>query len=209
MRRIFLSASFPKRDRVNEAGPSSSQDIGLATAATVEAALLEGFHLVFGGHPSISPVVLNLARLIPDDAGVTIYQSKEFADQITHEVDRLQKFDGVTVINTPRGNDRSDSLLLMRNQMLSGPYDGAFFVGGMRGIEDEFDAMGGSATCRRFLYTAPGGRAARIAERLLGDELSEQEVSQPCGPGTTALHGRGYARLALRALKSLLDTGDA
>ena len=203
MQRIFLSASFPNEERIDAVGPSSSQDIGLATAATVEAVLLQGFHLVLGGHPSISPVVLNLAELIPDDAGVTIYQSDQFADEITHEVRRLQEHDGVSVVRTAKAGTRAASLDLMRKQMFSEPYDGAFFVGGMQGIEVEFDALGEGENCQRFLYTAPGGRAARIAEQLLGESPSTVDVAQTCGRGITALNGRGYARLALRALKSI------
>lgn len=212
-RRILLSASFPAFPRaVEEAGAFDPSDIGLAAASVIDATLRTGDVLVFGGHPSISPLVLNLAGLHRGAGGrVEIYESPWFLTSRTNEVRRLTELEAeprgksrklAEVRVTPRRSSRAASTKAMRETMFAEPLSAAFFVGGMEGVEEELDMLNAvQPACRCFLFVRPGGRVARIAESrwALDTSGSGPDTNSP-EPGITVLRGRGYAALARRAL---------
>lgn len=71
-----------------------------------------------------------------------------------------------TVVDAIEG-DRDKSLASMRREMLSGPFHGAVFIGGMEGVVDEyalFTSLHPGAVVLP-LY-APGGAARDLAVRL-------------------------------------------
>lgn len=199
MKTVFLSASFPEASRENESGPSYPSDIAAAAAATIEAVLRAKARLLFGGHPTISPIVLNIASMLHAGPQVTVYQSEYFRPQLTQEVQRLVETEGASMIFTPAGDDRRSSLEVLRREMLAEPIDVAFFIGGMSGIGDEFSALrrrNKSLEC--LTYQAPGGFASQ-----LGGRVDPSFDDDPSIPPVRALRGRAYGSLALRALATM------
>lgn len=215
-KRILLSASFPAFPRaVEEAGAFDPGDIGLAAASVIDATLRAGDVLVFGGHPSISPLVLTLAELHKRGGGrVEVYESPWFLADRTDEVRRLTELEVelsdenvklAEVRVTPSRSSRAESVQAMRGAMLAKPLAAAFFVGGMGGVEDELDQLRRiQPGCRCFLFVRPGGRVARIAEsRWAIDTTDSVPGRESPEVGLTVLRGRGYAALARRALTDL------
>src|SRR2546423_479046 len=101
---VFLSASFPSGDRATRFPAPEAAEIADATTAVVRIVLASGGRVVFGGHPTITPLVLLVAgemrgsylggaeRHWPsDEPRVRIYQSEVFADSITEETRRLEE----------------------------------------------------------------------------------------------------------------------
>ena len=205
MRRILLSASLPFSSPDHEApDPYSGQDIGLAAAAVMEAVLRDDDMLVVGGHPSISPLALNIAALLGRGPLVSIYQSSYFESSVTPEVRRLMLDYRAQLHWIRGGRNRRTSLQDMRTAMLSEPIDLAFFVGGMQGIEDEFVALGSAQPgCLRHLFSRPGGRARVIAEEWVPDPRPSAETASMnvVNANTIVLNGRGYAALTFGALR--------
>lgn len=198
MTRIFLSAAYPAGNTVRgrRVGPYSLSDIDLAVTAIIENVLEGGCKLRFGGHPTISPLVLDLASLLQRGQQVELYQSLHFENGFTPEVRRLidvERADLVTTAVDPRDDERA-SLHRMRTEMFSDPIDAAFFVGGMDGIKAELELLRtAQPTVHIFLMHRPGGMA-----RLLADRYSHE------GPGEVeTLRGSAYDVLVSDALEEL------
>jgi hypothetical protein len=94
-------------------------------------------HLVFGGHPAITPLVrllFNQASRSPRDH-VTLYQSALFRREFPED---NAAFERVVIVESV-GDDREKSLKLMRERMFSEPgYTCGIFIGGMEGVIEEF-----------------------------------------------------------------------
>jgi hypothetical protein len=129
---IFLSASIPDREPwVNYSDPVAIREAILALVAVA----VPERELVFGGHPAISPLVEHAARTLGKTNNVHIFQSRWFEQMIPPEAQRFKNFHW-----TDKGNDKPESLLIMRHKMIEFlPYCGAVFIGGMDGIEQECD----------------------------------------------------------------------
>lgn len=109
MRSIFLSASFPSRESAyfERCDPVLIQSALSSCLHTV----LGNKHLVFGGHPSITPLVLTACETlgVQEDGVVTIFQSLFFKRHFPKENSRF-----AIVLNSPDLGDREHSLALMR-----------------------------------------------------------------------------------------------
>jgi hypothetical protein len=127
---IFLSASIPTQDERGRPYLETADVIAIreSVKALVSAAI-PSYAIVWGGHPSITPLIRLLAETHPKNVVdyFVLYQSKEFK----------------TI--APKDNEFfrhvfwEDTLDLMRQRMIKEPnYLASFFVGGMKGIEDEF-----------------------------------------------------------------------
>ncbi len=127
---IFLSASIPDRPPfVETSDPVLIQEAVLALVATV----IRSRHLIFGGHPAISPLVEHAARTLDALDHVIIYQSRWFENVIPPVARQF-----VHLRWTDRGESRESSLRIMREQMIGGhPFRAAIFIGGMEGIYEE------------------------------------------------------------------------
>ena len=187
MTSVVLCASFPSGARGVQVAPYYSTDIALAVVAIAEATLRSQARLIFGAHPTISPIVLHTARLLSAGRQVTIYQSEYFESSTTEAVRLLTGELGAELRTTQQvGNDRSLSLTAMRREMFSVAPEIAFFCGGMAGLDEEFE-LARESGARAYLMVEPGGRAAQLAGEL-------------DSPGI-ALEGRAYSSLALEALE--------
>lgn len=205
---VFLSASFPSGDRGKEVLPYYPADIASAAAAVAEAVLRSGAALIFGGHPTISPIVLQISELLRAGEQVVIYQSEYFSDQITDEVKRLVEVGHATLRFTPGASTLAGSLAEMRREIFANELAAAFFIGGMSGIGDEYQMLRqDQQDTQCFLFDAPGGMAAIIGRDTSGlsrlDSSTVGELWASPSTSTTLLKGRSYASLALAALREV------
>lgn len=133
---IFLSASIPMPERnkkyIGTADVIAIRDSVLALTTVA----LTNYHLIWGGHPSITALIAHVLRHSDREANkhVTLYQTKYF--------ERFFPLENETVAHieyTPDLGDKPTSLLEMRTKMIANhKYHAAFFIGGMEGVEDEF-----------------------------------------------------------------------
>ena len=135
---VFLSASVPQADR-DPAFLETADVVAIREAikGLVLVLLERNGHLVFGGHPAITPLV----RLLFNEAGrsprqnVTLYQSALFRKDFPPD---NAAFENVVIVPSV-DNDRVRSLERMREQMLGNEhYDYGVFIGGMEGVIEEF-----------------------------------------------------------------------
>ena len=177
--RVFLSASFPAGSRGERYRPYDPAEIADAVTALARALFIAGGSVVFGGHPTITPLVLYVATEHRVQDRVAVYQSNWFKDDVPRETIRLQDLGVGQIVWTERGTDIRTSLELMRTRMLeeTNPRAG-IFIGGMEGIEEEWTAfrrlLPGSP---RLCLQAPGGAAARLAPDPEVPQLLLQELA--------------------------------
>lgn len=200
MSAVALCASFPAGRRGEALRPYHPNDIAQAAAAVAEGVLRSGADLLFGAHPTISPIVLQTAQLLSAGPQVHVFQSEYFADRTTDAVNRLVSDAGSLLHRVPRkGSSEEASLTALRRAMFAASPRAAFFCGGMEGLTEEFALAGGHGAIR-FLITHPGGMAARLAGGF--DEADEDPDPPWLGAAEPyALRGRAYASLVLDALE--------
>ncbi len=168
---IFLSASVPDPERAPEFARTADS---VAITSAVSALLfvtLGRRPLVWGGHPAITPMVWEVARSMELDYGtwVKLYQSKHWEDKFPEDNDR---FGNVTY--TPDINhDRERSLRLMRQTMFrENEFIAAVFIGGMKGILDEYELFRERQPQAKLLPVASTGGAAAT---LVGPDVRIEE----------------------------------
>jgi SLOG cluster3 family len=178
--RVFLSASFPSGERGERFRPYDPEAIAEAVTAVSQAVLVARGRIVFGAHPTISPLILLIAAELERPKVVEIYQSRYFEGWVPQEtIDLIERGYGVVHWTDHDPNDLDRSLYLMREEMFRRePFAAAVFVGGMEGILDENRLLGElKPEVPRLPMRAPGGAArelvassdrvaARLAERL-------------------------------------------
>lgn len=163
-RNVSLSASFPSGERGERFRPFDAAAIADAITAIVRAVLASGGRLIFGGHPTITPLVLMIGTELRVRKAVDVFQSEWFKDQITTETLNLYESEIGSIHWTRACNSRDDSLLQMRRCMFNSvKLDGAVFVGGMEGIIEEYEYVGSVLPhVPRIPIAGPGGAAARL-----------------------------------------------
>lgn len=137
-RRIFLSASVPLPSRnavyFNTADVVAIRDaVRALTIVIVET----GIQLVFGGHPAISPMIrLQIAQTgLPVGDKVVMFQSRFFGREFPEDNKAFER----VIITDAVDNDRNKSLAHMRDTMLRGSFLCGIFIGGMEGVEEEYN----------------------------------------------------------------------
>ncbi|MET3414049.1 hypothetical protein [Methylobacterium sp. 1030] len=162
---VFLSASVPDPAR-DPAYFDSSDVIAIRDAVRALATVvLPKGRLVWGGHPAITPLI----RVVAEGIGatraesVTLYQSRFFRKDIPAD---NTAFERVVWTRSARGN-RERSLAILRREMLASErFDAGIFVGGMEGVEAEFDLFKQMQPAAAAVPIAStGAAAARIFER--------------------------------------------
>ena len=202
---VFLSASFPSGERGEKFQPYDAAAVADAVAAVVRAIFAMDGRVVFGGHPTITPLVLMVGGEFKLKERVDIFQSKLFEDKITPETKMLID-SGIGCLHwtrrceTPVGSWSpalmrkeilDGSLALMREEMLNSirrSAVAAVFVGGMEGISEEYEY------CKKLLpqvpkipIAGPGGAAAQLPMadvRKLG--VDEELIRSECYPFVAA-----------------------
>lgn len=165
MSAIFLSASVPLIGRGNYHETAVPFLIQCAVRELV-LAVIRNQQIVWGGHPAITPMIWSIC----EDLGVeyskyvVLYQSNFFEDQFPDE----NKHFGNVIFVDAVPNNREASLLRMREVMLSRTdLTAAVFIGGMDGVEAEFEIFNRfHPTAKVVPVAAPGGAARQLAERV-------------------------------------------
>lgn len=159
---IFLSASIPV---VGRGQYYETADPFLIQCAVREMAIatVRRHKIVWGGHPAITPMIWSICEDLGVEytESVVLYQSRFFEGRYPEE---NQRFDNVVYTDLVPG-DIQASLQSMREEMLSREdLIGAVFIGGMDGVEVEYEIF------KRFNpeafvlpVAAPGGAALNLA----------------------------------------------
>ena len=163
---VFLSAGVPDPTAAHFVGDADTVAISSAVSALLQVTLGRR-KLIWGGHPSITPMVWAFSESMGVEYAdwVLLYQSLRFEDEFPDENKRFKN-----VVYTDRvGNDIAASLAVMRSRMLEeNHFEAAVFIGGMRGILDEYQLFRDRAPEATVLpITSTGGAA-----RLLGEQIN-------------------------------------
>jgi hypothetical protein len=172
-RAIFLSASVPDPQR-HPRYFKSMDAIAIRDAARALATVaLPHATLYWGGHPSITPLV----RVVAESMGLTgvkrvrLYQSAWFSDVLPADNAAFESYE-----LTPKKATFEESIAAMRDCMLqSAKFDAAIFLGGMEGVEVEFELFRKFHPNAKVLPVASTGAAAKILYDRLRDELGLPE----------------------------------
>lgn len=154
MESIFLSASVPSLKEGRNPEYYHTADIVAirdAVLALVFVCLRLDIRIIWGGHPAITPIVYQAIRdyiAMENEVNAEVneedlksriqrhlhlFQSEHWKGNMPEDNNR---FENVTII--PAGNDRSSSLKIMREEMISSEdFRAAVYIGGMEGIIDE------------------------------------------------------------------------
>lgn len=169
MRSIFLSASIPnptRHPRYYETMDVIAIRDSVRALATVA---LPSACLFWGGHPSITPLI----RVVAESVGITggphvrLFQSAWFSDVLP---DDNAAFEEYTL--TEKGATLDESISIMRRHMLgSARFDAAVFIGGMEGIEVEFDLFREYHPNAPVFPIASTGAAAKLLYERHGEAL--------------------------------------
>lgn len=180
-RRVFLSASFPSGERGTRFEPFDPGGIADAVTAVVRSVLMAKGRLVFGGHPTITPLVLTVASELDVEGAVDVFQSQWFEDEITSETRALKKAGFGAIHWTPERATREKSLETMRKAMLGHDRKliAGVFIGGMEGVQEEYELFHRfQPRVPRVSLVGPGGAAAKLprdeARRVLGRHVESK-----------------------------------
>lgn len=165
MSEIFLSASVPVPGRGNYYESANPFLIQCAVRELVISTIRE-HRIVWGGHPTITPMIWTICNDLGLEYAdrVVLYQSNFFDDQFPEENERFGN-----VIYTARvEGDLQESLRIMRMQMIGRQgIRAAVFIGGMDGVEKEYDIFCSLNPSGIVLpIPSPGGAALLLAQRL-------------------------------------------
>jgi hypothetical protein len=187
---VLLSVSVPYQrqaplDSRNQYYLDTAEPVRIRSAvvALTRTMLLRNVRLVFGAHPSISPIVLDTAREVslfrdregegwirsrrfdsrhPLGARVLIFQSAYFERDLPQSTLQLASWDAGALVLTPAMSTKEASLQLMREMMISIPgLCAAIFIGGMEGVEEEARLFREHTRERPMYAIASTGSAAR------------------------------------------------
>lgn len=164
MKSIFLSASVPLPER-HERYYETSDVIAIRDAVRALATVVLPYaELHWGGHPSITPLI----RVVAQDIGVTdaahiyLYQSAFFSDVLPTDNAAFERF--VLTEAAPADSPTRDASLAQMRQTMIGAtrFDAGIFIGGMEGVEDEFDLFRQRNPNAALLPIASTGAAAQL-----------------------------------------------
>ena len=176
LRKIFLSASVPSPDRnkkyYHTADIIAIRDAIIAFATVV----IPKAHLVWGGHPAITPLIKEVMGSMDYDVHkhITLYQSLFFEDKFPKDND---SFGNIKLI--PKKSNIPESVKIMREQMFSdNQFDVAVFIGGMEGIEDEYSLFIKRFPDALIVPVASTGAASKILyDRLVEEGKISKSIS--------------------------------
>jgi hypothetical protein len=191
LKNIFLSASIPFKERDPKYFDTSDviaiRDSVIALASVV----LPNHRLIWGGHPSITPIVYFVMEKLKLNIQehVVLYQSKYFEHLFPEDNNRFQN-----VILTDNLGDKKNSLYHMRTRMLTeNEFAAAVFIGGMEGVQDEFNLFKEFYPNALLLPIASTGAAANM---IYKSSASNYDI--------TLLNDYAYSALFKSLLKNIL-----
>jgi hypothetical protein len=192
---VLLSASVPsdKRNEKYTRIKNAQIQIEEAVIGLSRNIFQAGGKIVFGAHPSISPLVAMIAteytinkevenseQIEKEEKPISIFQSKAFADDIPKETTSLFDLGYSDIVWTDAKNGEhynpniqeitqcEKSLEFMRWEMVKGKIDALVCIGGMEGVELEFELFRKIHPDKPiFILKSTGG-----ASKILADEFS-------------------------------------
>ena len=200
---IMLSASVPSKKRSAKYHldyakiPHAQLQIEEAVIGLARNIFQAKGRIIFGGHPSISPLVASVAsefnsdhelekstRFTEYEKPVIIYQSRAYEPVIPQqtinllrsayaEVNWTDARNGEIYDGSMDGNSQCKaSLEFMRREMMKKPIDALVCMGGMEGVENEFDLFREIHSDKPiFLMMSTGG-----ASKILADTYAEVDT---------------------------------
>ena len=138
---IFLSASIPA---IGEPFYDTTDVIAIRDSVKALATVvLPKAHLIWGGHPAITPLIRNVFLAINSEINikkhVTLYQSEYFVEDFPKENDTFEELIITPQVKVKNEKSFPKSLTKMRKQMISeNEFKAAIFIGGKQGIIDEY-----------------------------------------------------------------------
>ena len=159
LKNIFLSASIPLKER-NHIYYETADVIAIRDCvSSLAKVVLPECRLIWGGHPSITPLIGSILESINVNIKehVHLYQSDYFRQVFPVENEELSE----SLIVTNNLGSRDESLALMREKMIvNNDFIAGIFVGGMEGVEGEFELFTQSNLEAMVLPMASTGAAA-------------------------------------------------
>jgi hypothetical protein len=174
LKNIFLSASIPLPERdpkyFETADIVAIRDAIIALTTVV----LPKHRIIWGGHPSITPLIYYVMEKLGLNIQehVKLYQSLSFEHLFPEDNNKFKN-----VVFTDKLEDTPSSIQLLREQMLSeNKYSAAVLIGGMEGIEVEYNMFKQKHPNALLLPVASTGAATRIVYDNLprGDSKNER-----------------------------------
>ena len=165
LNKIFLSASIPlpeRHPRFYDTADFIAIRDSVKALATVAIPNLE---LVWGGHPSITPLIRHVIEKMGGESNrhVTLYQSRYFEGSFPKSNISFEN-----IIYTPAVSTLEESLLIMREEMIGkNQFVAGVFIGGMKGILDEYEIFGKFHPDALCIPVASTGAAARALFNIL------------------------------------------
>lgn len=157
---IFLSASIPLQERdpkyIETADIIAIRDAVIALTTVV----LPHHRLIWGGHPSITPLIYHVMEKLNLNIQehITLYQSRFFEKYFPKDNNNFENIVLTDIID----GDREKSLLHMRDRMLGeSKFAAGIFIGGMEGVEKEYQMFISKHPDAIILPIASTGAAAR------------------------------------------------
>ena len=156
---VFLSAGVPDilgdSKYVDTANLAAIRDAVRAVAKVV----IPSTQLVWGGHPAITPLInYSLLRINGFRKNAILYQSAYFNNQFPAE---SNLFDNRKIIKSEKS--REASLIAMREKMIGeNSYKAGIFIGGMKGVEDEYRIFKKEHPAALVIAIASSGSAAKV-----------------------------------------------
>lgn len=205
MKNIFLSASVPLPER-HPKYYETADIIAIRDAVIALTSLVLGKHrIIWGGHPSITPLIYfviektiqnridkTLVELNSEEKKealfneikkeisnhVTIYQSLFFKDKFPEDNDKFEN-----IVFTENVGDIHSSIQIMRHEMLSkNEFAAAIFIGGMDGIEVEYNMFKELHPKAIMLPIASTGAATKIVfDNLFPEEQKNERFVKDYG----------------------------
>lgn len=170
---LFLSASVPVAGRADGKYLATADIIAIRDAVIALASVvLPRYHLIWGGHPSITPLIANVLRHSNKEvnSSVTVYQSGYFVKEFPKENKDVEH-----VVVTESLCERVSSLDLMRRRMvIENDFAAAVFIGGMDGVEDEYKMFVESHSEAKVFPMASTGAAALMLYNANTDAFDER-----------------------------------
>lgn len=160
LKNIFLSASVPLPERdpkyYETADIIAIRDAVIALTTVV----LPKHRLIWGGHPSITPLIYYVMQKLNMNIQnhVKLYQSLFFEKFFPADNNKFKN-----IVFTENMGDVHSSIQRMRERMfMENKFDAAIFIGGMDGIEVEFNMFRAAHSNALLLPIASTGAATKI-----------------------------------------------
>jgi hypothetical protein len=157
---IFLSASIPDQTR-DEQYFASADIIAIRDAVRALATVvIPKTQLIWGGHPTITPLIRYVMMKMNSSLKehLTVYQSNFYKESFPVDI-----FDFEHIEIVPESLDEASSQQALRNAMIiDNNFLAGVFIGGMEGVELEYEIFKEAHPNALVLPVASTGGAARL-----------------------------------------------